>query len=59
MGKLVYFSVTVPSFVKKKKTGTKEGRKEREAEGREERNRTEKNMLITPNFMGNYRLSTA
>ena len=56
---LVYFSATVPSFVKKKKRRRRErGREERKVEGREERKRTGKKLLITPKFTGNYRLST-
>lgn len=55
---LVYFSATVPSFVKKKKKRRERGREERKVEGREERKRTGNKLLITPTFTGNCRLST-
>lgn len=55
---LVYFSATVPSFVKKKKKRRERGREERKVEGKEERKRTGKKLLITPTFTGNCRLST-
>ena len=56
---LVYFSATVPSFVKKKKKKKKGGRERgRKVKGKEERKRTGKKLLITPKFMGNSRLST-
>ena len=42
----------------KKRKRREGGREERKVEGSEERKRTEKKLLITPNYMGNYRLST-